>query len=179
MDTQVTQVTQPRPTLSILEFVSTVSIPATAGPFVAKEKFVRGTGRKAKIGCLGDNFTAWFLNGDGKTEDPISEQTLRYAKLRKASVDDPIIAELGGKAKAETTLAEMFSLMEKQGKGENGVLLNNNYVNIFYIKDKNDVLRTVHVFWDDGGWGVDASSVEYPHKWYGGIQVFSRSSSGS
>src|SRR3989338_8612659 len=57
-----------------------------------------------KISAVWYDFTALFLSGDGKTEDPISEQTLRYCKLRQSSVDDPIITELGGEAKAETTL---------------------------------------------------------------------------
>lgn len=170
--------TFPNPLVYILEPVSRVMVPATTGKLVAKEKFVPDTGRKAKvkISYLGDNFTAWFLNGDGKTEDPISEQTLRYHKLRKSSVDGPIITELGGEAKAETTLSEMFSLMEKQKHGEDGVLLNNGYANIFYIKDQNGVLRSVYVYWDVVGWGVFAYSVVRPDRWRGGCQVFSRNS---
>lgn len=156
----------------LLEPISTVAIPATTKPFVAKDKF------KLKIEgeiCfyLGDNFTEWFL---GKTEDPITEQVLRYAKLRKSSLDTPIIAELGGKAKAETTLTEMFSLMKKQGNGKSGVLLNNGYANIFYIKDQKGVLRAVGARWYGGGWDVRAGSVEDPGRWGGGYQVFSRNS---
>ena len=175
---QITQGRGPKNTLSILELVSTVMVPAITGKFVAREKFVRDTSRKArvKISYLGDNFTAWFLNGDGKTEDLESEQTLRYHKLKKYSVDGPIIAELGGKAKAETTLTEMFSLMEKQANGEDGVLLSNGYANIFYIKDSAVVLRTVGVSWIDDSWYVDADSVERPDGWSDGDRVFSRNS---
>ncbi len=177
----VTQVAQPQPTPSILELVSTVStvvVNATTGKLVAKEKFVLGTGPKAKvkISYLGDNFTEWFLSGSGKTEDSITEQTLRYHKLRQSSVDGPIITELGGEAKAETTLSEMFSLMEKQKHGEDGVLLNNCYANIFYIRDSAGVLRAVFVFWHSGGWDVGACSVGSPDGWLDGCQVFSRNS---
>jgi hypothetical protein len=163
---------------AMLTLVGTVIVPATTEKFVAKEKFVRDTGRKAKvkISYLGGNFISWFLNGDGKTEDSIKEQTLHYYKLRQSSVDGPIITELGGEAKAETTLSEMFSLMEKQGKGEDGVLLNNGYANIFYIKDSAGVLRTVIVDWDVGGWSVGADSVGHPRRWGVGRQVFSRNS---
>lgn len=168
----------PKPIELLLELVSTVVVSATTSKFVAKEKFVRDTGRKAKvkISYLGNNFTSWFLNGDGKTEDSISEQTLRYHKLRQSSVDGPIIAELGGAEKSETTLSEMFSLAEKQGKGEDGVLLNNGYANIFYIKDSGGVLRAVGVDWDGDGWSVGACSVEDPFRWPDGFQVFSRNS---
>ncbi len=175
---QVTQVAEPKPTPSILELVSTVGTSATISKFVAKDRFVVNTKRNApvKISAVWDNFTTWFLSGNGKTEDPISEQTLRYHKLRQSSVDGPIITELGGEAKAETTLSEMFSLMEKQKNGEDGVLLNNGYANIFYIKDQNGVLRTVCVLWRDDGWSVAAISVECPLRWRGGGQVFSRNS---
>lgn len=167
-----------KPTPSILKLVSTVVVSATTSKFVAKEKFVVNTKRNApvKISAVWDNFTSWFLSGDSKIEDPISEQTLRYNKLRKSSVDGPIITELGGEEKSETTLAEMFSLMEKQKNGEDGVLLNKGYANIFYIRDQNSVLRAVHVRWCDGGWFVLADSVEDPNGWSVGCQVFSRNS---
>lgn len=175
---QVAQVTQPKTKPSILELVSTIVVSATTAKLVAKEKFMINTKRNApvKISYLGDNFKAWFLNGDGKTEDPISEQTLRYHKLRQSSVDGPIIAELGGEAKAETTLSEMFSLMEKQKHGEDGVLLNNGWANIFYIKDSAGVLRAVYVYWNVDGWDVGAFSVGYSSRWDDGRQVFSRNS---
>jgi hypothetical protein len=175
---QVTQVAEPKPTPSILELVSTIVVNATTGKLVAKERFVINTERNApvKISYLGDNFKAWFLNGDGKTEDLISEQTLRYHKLRQSSVDGPIITELGGEAKAETALSEMFSLMEKQKHGEDGVLLNNGWANIFYIKDSAGVLRAVYVHWHGDGWHVRANSVGRPRRWPDGNQVFSRNS---
>ena len=174
---QVTQVAKPKTTPSIVEFVSTVVIPATTVKFVAKEKFVINTKQNAlvKISFLGDNFTVWFLNGEGKTEDPISEQTLHYSKLRKVSMDAPIIAELGGQAQAETTLSELFSLMEMQGSGQKGALLINNLANIFYIKDLAGLLRAVRVYWFGGGWFVSAGFVENPRRWNDGYHVFSRS----
>jgi hypothetical protein len=175
---QVTHVAKPKPTPSILELVSTIVVSATTSKLVAKDKFVRDTGRKAKvkISYLGDNFILWFLNGDGKTEDPISEQTLCYHKLRQSSMDGPIIAELGGAEKSEMTLSEIFSLMEKQGKGEDGVLLNNGKANIFCIKDSAGVLRTVLVSWFAAGWDIGARSVGSPLVWAGGCQAFSRNS---
>ena len=48
--------------------------------------------------------------------------------------------------------------------------------NIFYVKDKNDVLRAVGVIWDGDGWRVRAYSVSYPSRWVGGPRVFSRNS---
>jgi|GEM_PF-1428870 hypothetical protein len=166
----------PKSTPSILEFVSTVMVPATTSKFFAKDKFVVNvkSGAPVKISAIGDHFTNWFLSGDGKIEDPISEQALSYHKLQ---ADGPIINELGGEAKAGTTLSEMFSLVEKQKNGEGGVLLNNGNANLFYIKDQNGVLRTVDVRCNGLGWCFHADSVGLLYRRLDGSQVFSLNSS--
>lgn len=158
---------------SILEPLSTVVIPATIGTFIAKEKFVLNTEPDAPLQmcCLSDNFTEYFLNGVGKTEGPMSVQTLCYAKLREASMDGPIIRELGGEAKVITTLSGMFFLMGEQGHGEPGFLLNNGEENIFYILDRLGVGRVVSVSWGNG-WGICANFVNCASMWSAGEQVF-------
>jgi len=163
-------------TSALLNFIDIVEIDATTEKFIAKDKFVVDTGRKAKvkISCVWDNFMDNFLD---KVEDPIEKSTLRYAKLMKDSVDKPIIEESGGKDKVETTLTKMFSLMEKQGNGEDGVLLTNGYANIFYIRDAKGVLWAVLCRWGVLGWYVRAFSVESPGRWDAGCRVFSRNSS--
>ncbi len=162
----------------LLDFLGTVEIPATTEKFVTKDKFVVNTGRKAKvkISYIGDNFRDKFIK---KVEETIGKTTLRYAKLTQNSLDKPILDELDGQDKAETTLAEMFSLMEKQGNGEIGILLTNGYANIFYIRDAEGVLWAVHCRWRDGGWDVLARSVGSPNGWDAGRQLFSRNSSES
>lgn len=167
----------PKKSELLLEMVGTVKIPTTS-KFIAKDRFVVNTDDNApvKIGGLSGNFTEWFLKGEGKTEEPISEHTLRYARLRQSSVDTPIIAELGGETKAETTLSATFSLMEKQKSGGDGALLNNGYANIFYIRDQNNTLRAVGVGWRDVGWFMLAYPVEIPGGWNDGFRVFSSNS---
>ena len=159
----------------ILEHIGIVKIPATSQKFVAKDHF-----KLKKDGGIcswfGSNFQTWFLEGESKIEEPIEEQELGFHKLTKNSVDGPIIEELGGKAKAETTLQEVFALISKQPKGEEGDLLTDGYANIFYVRDKENALRAVGVYWRDDGWLVYAYSVEDPGGWHAGYQVFSRNS---
>ena len=161
----------------LLDLVEDIVVPATT-KFIAREKFVVNTKHSArvKISFIGNNFAEWFLNGDGKVEEPRSETKLHYHKLLEYSVDGPIIQELGGEEKAETALSETFFLMERQKHGDAGVLLNNGYSNIFYVRDQADVLRAVDVFWGGGGWDVDALSVLDQYGWLGGSRVFSRNS---
>lgn len=159
----------------LLKAIGTIKVAKTDIPFVAKDRFKMDTSDSAavKISHLGDNFCKRFL---GKTEDPINELTLRYNQLSKSSLDGPIIAGLGGEEKAETTLSEMFSLMEKQGNGGKGVLLTNGYANIFYIRDIDGVLCVVYVRWFVGGWYMYAISIGLPDRWSEGSRVFSRNS---
>ncbi|MEK7553372.1 MAG: hypothetical protein AAB504_01645 [Patescibacteria group bacterium] len=160
---------------TLLELISTVTMPARLEKFVAKNHFIVDTSRKAKvkIDYLGDNFRNNFLN---KIEEAISEIEFRYQKLKKHSRDIPIINELGGDEKAETMLSVIFDLMKMQPNGENGPLITNGYANIFYARDIAGVLWAVHCRWYGGGWGVSAHSVDSPSDWRDGSQVFSRNS---
>jgi len=160
---------------SILNWLDITTTSATTEKFVAKDKFIKDSKEIKFYGFYG-SFEEDFLVGNGKTEEPLSEQELRYGNLTKNSVDSPIIEELGGEAKAETTLTELHNLLRKQGNGEEGDLLTSGYSNIFYTRNTNGVLRAVNVYWDDAGWGVRAYSVESPYDWDAGDRVFSRNS---
>ena len=74
----------------------------------------------------------------------------------------------------ETSLAQLFALLERQGKGEDGVLLVNGLVNIFYVRDINGVLSAAHVMWSSDGWLLYWYAIERPHRWSDGYQVFSQ-----
>lgn len=159
----------------LLEPIGTVAIAATIGQFIVREKFVLNYGSGAKPGVriayLGLNFSGWFFD---KIEGPKREMTLRSAKLVRAELDKEIRKELGVE-REETTLADIYALLEKQPDGRPGVLLTNGFANIFYVRDAKGVLRVVGVHWRafDGGWVMDALSVEDPSGWNGGYQVFS------
>lgn len=159
----------------LLEPVGTVDIPSI-DQFVASEKFVSDTSRKArvKIACVGSNFQEWFFD---KAEAPAPEVTLGYAKLTRSAFDDEIRKEIGAE-REETTLAQIFSLIERQKNGKSGVLLTNGCANIFYVRDANGNLRAVDVGWGaiGGGWRVIACLVSSPRRWFDGIRVFSRNS---
>lgn len=163
-------------TVTLLMMAGTVSVPATIKNFVASEKFVINTTATAtvKIHELSTNFKEWFLK---KVEASFAGSELRYQKLVTSSSDTPVISELGGKKKAETTLTEMFFLMEKQGHGQDGDLLINGLANIFYIRDVNSVLRCVCLYyWCGDGWDVYADSTTDPRDWSVDSRVFSRNS---
>src|SRR6185295_1308945 len=101
-------------------------LPATTDRFVVDDKFVVNTNTDAavRIRHVDSDFQCWF---GGKTEEPMPESKLDSYDLCCDSRDKPILAALSGPEQAETTLAQMYSLMEKQRNGEEGVLLNNSY----------------------------------------------------
>lgn len=162
----------PRPML--LEAIGSCVIPATHERFIAAEKFVVNTSRKVrvKISYIGDNFRSWFLD---KVEDPVAEETLRYARLLRSVQDAEIRAEIGQELE-EVMLAQIYVLMERQPNGQKGILLTD-WWNVFYARDALGLLRAVRVFWHDDGWHVSAHSVEHPYGWDKDDRVFSRNSS--
>ncbi len=140
-------------------------------PFKADDTFFSKSSG-VKMVPHGSNFTAWFA---GKVEEDVSEGKLCPFALTERAYDNEIIADLGGEEKAETTLTEIWRLMQRQANGEEGVLLTNGWANIFYVRDVNMVLRTVRVYWLGGGWSAYAIAL-VAFRWYDGDQVFSRNS---
>lgn len=157
--------------LPLLKFITAVIVPAS-NEFIARDYFKVDMSDAAvvKIFCLRDNFKAWLLN---KTEPARIELSLRCHKLCKDSTSRLIIAELGGEAMAETTIAEMYTMMERQKNGESGELLTNGSANIFYIRDIQEVLCAVRINWNGDGWDVDAESVADTNIWFTHNQIFS------
>lgn len=151
----------------LLKRITTITAPAVQR-FVAKDCL-----KVANVGWTSNNFKKLFL---GKVEENVLEQKLAVSRLERASLDAPILAELGDKA--EVSLAYLFDLLKKQSKGEDGVLLTNGYANIFYVRSTDGNLWAVRADWDSHNryWDVEAASVEDPCRWRGGRQVFSRDS---
>lgn len=109
------------------------------------------------IASAGENFQAWFGSmkvGKGKQ--------LGSRKLSRAMNDKEIFAELKPKP---CTLGDLYETLKT---------LNKDTCGIFYVKDRDGVLRAVSVDWDGLGWNVNARSVTSPGEWLVGLQVFSR-----
>ena len=133
--------------------------------------------KEANVGWTGSNFDERFLD---KVEENVEDATLAIYELRQSAMDVSIRKELG-QEREETMLAHFFDLLKKQSKGQEGQdchLLVNGYVNVAYIRDKNDVLCAVNAGWysNYGGWNVGAHSVESPNRWNAGAQILSRDS---
>lgn len=164
-----------------LEKIGTTTIAAITEKFVVRDRFVLNYGLQAKpgprISYIGDNVSSWFL---GKIEKPRPETILDYAKLTRPALDKEIRKEIGAE-REETTLAEIYALMECQPNGEEGVLLTDGRANIFYVKDAVGIgilcAVSVRRGVSRGGWGVRAREVTNPGGWDGGYRVFSRNSS--
>jgi hypothetical protein len=151
--------------------IGQIVIPARAGEFVAKDFFVVNTAENApaKISYVGENFGKRYL---GKTEKPFSGSILAGRQLTENALDEKIIAKIGGKAKAETTLYEVYIAITQQPNGPNSGCGKLKMWNIFYVLDVNGVLGAVIVHWYGDGWDVDAD--ELGDEWGAGDAVFSR-----
>jgi hypothetical protein len=154
--------------MDLLQAGEITDIPASDVPFVPKAHFTSKS-REARISNVWAEFRQRFF---GKTEEASPAVSLRTYKLQKAAADAPIIEALGGESRVETSIASVFALITGQPYGQPGPLQVNGYANIFYVRDKDDVLCAVRVGWDEEGWIVDAIPVRDPLAWNGQHQVF-------
>ncbi len=119
---------------------------------------------KNNIGYVGDNFKNNFLDMDFEIPEKLE---LKTKILERNMNDREILEEFKPK---ESNLGELVYGLKSE------VLLKNGYANIFYIRDKNDVLWAVSAYWRSGGrcWSLGAYSVGDPRDWRAGDQVVSR-----
>lgn len=158
----------------LLTIIGIVTVPATTAPFVAGNHFVVNTANRApgRIYIFENRFKKWFLS---KTEDQVGETTLRCHTLGENSLNAPIVAELGGEERAETTLAQIFAIIKVKWNAEEGTPLTSCFSNIFYVRDAKGVLRVVSVFKDCfGSWHVEAYPFMNRLKWSYCARIFSR-----
>lgn len=163
----------------LLKFLGIVVVKAMK-KFIVKDEFVAG---KNDIDWIGENFEKWFLN---MVEEPVKKTKLRQNTLVERSVDNPIIAELGGKKKVGGFLSQILYLMKNVLKKDGTVYVFYKETTVFSkdeehlaYENKNEekeVLRTVYVHWFYGGWRVYTDTVEDPRKWDVGYVLFSRNS---
>jgi hypothetical protein len=151
----------------LLEAVATATVAAVMEPFVIRDRFERPAG--IRFSTVWNEFKKRFY---GKTEGPLPETVLRKYRLLTIAPDAPIIAELGGESRVESTVAVAHALMRLQGRGEGGILQTGGYANIFYVRDLKGALCAVRVGWDGEGWVIDAISVEDPLARNGKHEIF-------
>lgn len=158
------------------DIISTTLIFGRAKKFIAKDKFIVDTSKKAKvkisfIGIPYDDFIKQFL---GKIEEPFTGSAVYGREIKIDSYDEDILSELGGPEEAATTLTEVYAMMQNQSNHEDGPLLTNRSSNIFYIHDIKGKLWAVVLYWNDGGWTLGAYSTTLKAvKWGLGHRVFS------
>lgn len=157
----------PKVLADLLEEVGEPIKLSAVGRFVARDKFVVNRNGELPISYLGDNFKGNFLD---VVEESVKPMTAKQRKLRKSSVDGPILAALGDKdlnkiEKARVTLAHAFEFLKTADKSK---------WFIFYVADAKGVAWAVFARWNGHGWGVEASPVTYPGEWNDGRLVVSR-----
>ncbi|MEK7536857.1 MAG: hypothetical protein AAB584_00205 [Patescibacteria group bacterium] len=143
---------------SILTLLRNVRVPAQPAITTSEKYF-----KEAGVVWMGNDFKAQFLG----LEVPATEEAeLAVRKLEEASLDAPILAELGDKA--EIPVSQFCAFLAANRESQEWF--------IFYLIGKNGKPWAVRAFWDsaDRGWRVYADSVEYPRGWSVGYRVVSR-----
>lgn len=153
--------------------VGVVAVPPVSGSIVLSKSFIWEMG--ISIHHIEDfSVGEWFL--DGREVELREERALKYVSLSSYSSDEQVLAALGGERQVETAFIEVLALLILQPSGEKGTLLTNGLANLFYIRDKDDVLRALRILWFGyyNGWSIRARSTRGLIKCRTGNQVFSR-----
>ncbi len=153
---------------SILEMVAgVIALSKCKGRFRAGLKFTKENA-EVSFYDFGSNFKAWFLP---KEEGPQAARCLRTHILEQNARDGEIIKALGGEDKCEITLTELYALLKRQARGQQGRLSLTTW-NVCYIRDASNILRAVSVSWYGGGWCVGAYALG-DSLWRAGNQILS------
>lgn len=156
--------------------IQAVRILPVSKKFVAREKFLINTENKkvVRISAMNDSFKEWFLD---QIEDSFSGSLLICRNLQEYSGDDVIIAEIGNREKAKTSLREMFYVMEAWSQDkESGLTCKETIDHVFYVKDVQDIIRSIKVNWSKDGWSLDAFPIEDSGEWEVNSRIFYRHS---
>lgn len=154
----------------IIEAVSTIHI-RPMPKFVSGDYFRLSPGF---IACMNNEFINRFLRSlsGGKIYKPTKKQKIGSSRLLKDEWFVRVIKLLGGDAIAETTLAEMFALMEMHKNGEKVLLTGGRYgrnaeTNVFFVRDIRGVVHSIGLArpdgWEQKGWIIVADLNPSPY----------------
>lgn len=96
---------------------------------------------------------------------------LSVYELARSAYDREIMAELPQDPLVE--LWQIAELMRRQPQGQDGILLNNGYANIFYVNGVHGRVFAVGVRWYNDEWRVLAWKLDEGACWGAGCRVFS------
>ena len=162
----------------LLKQIGAIGMPQSDEKFVVSERFARNTGPNVpvKILSVDSNFKKWFWGMDSPF---LKKEVIGFYDLQYDSLDAPIITELECKTAVDIAInfAELYILMKRHADGERLILFDKGEVkgNIFYVLDKQGILRSVNIQWDnkERGWEITAYTINNSRNWGAGCRVFS------
>lgn len=154
--------------MKILTLLDSADFPATdkSRSVIIKDLFADNI-----IQFICDDFKEWFFE---KSYLEINTRLFCF-NLKEWSADMPIIDDLDN---GETYFPAIYELIRRQRHGEPGMLLVNNGNNVFYMRDKDGIPRTVSVYYVPfpGNWTImanDISDTDCPFRWREYSRIFS------
>ena len=91
---------------------------------------------------------------------------------RDCRPEGPIIEELGGGRRAESSVGAAVSPLLALARGEERIVQTNGYANIVFARGLRGCLCAARIGWDEEGWLVDPIALDDPLASNGKHQVF-------
>ncbi len=154
---------------SLLKPIAQAIVPARTEHFNASAFY------QTRTGLYVDNSFADRLDLSARqTVNSAPERPYVVLILKERAYDKDIYKELPAETRL-STMEDIASLIEAQPNGKLGLLLNNGYANIFYVKEKNGKVFIMSVSWDsdDRYWSICGGRLDNRGGscWFPGIQI--------
>lgn len=156
----------------LMKFLANTTILANTKSFDPKIIFAAGEHDGTKF-YHGDNFKKYLFN-PATTVENVDAQNFISHENKRSAYDKEIRAEIGeGVITPDQLWAAWKDLIFKQPKGQDGVLKNNGYGNVWYVKCYDGIVRAVYCCWLAGlsEWSLVCRELE-DDDWLGGRQFF-------
>ena len=156
----------------LMKFLASVGIGPSTESFDPKVMFAAGEHDGTKF-WHGYNFKKYLFNPATPVGNTPAQNFTSHENKRNA-YDSQIRAEIGESIITPDQLWVAWKdLIFKQPKGQDGVLKNNGYANVWYVKCYDGFVRAVFCGWnaDFGEWSLYCCELEDGH-WFDGQQFF-------
>lgn len=131
------------------------------------------SGRRHSIGVNISSRDEWFCERFlNKSVEKFTGSKLSYGTLKYDYLFYKIVYQFGGEKKIETSLVELWRLLERQPNGEKGELLTNGRSNVFFGYDQCGMFGVIICVWEGYGWKIFSSLLEKPYYLDKGARIF-------
>lgn len=125
----------------------------TADYFIVNKRISTKVNKKSliKISFIDYGFNRRFVR---IIEQPSAGSIIYGCDISEKGVDSPLYIAMNSQGKSPIMLAEIYQLLLAQPNGEDGIMLNNGFGNVFFVGCQPGDKMAIVLFWNVAGWVI-------------------------